>query len=99
MIRAEAICKIDCDFCGNGQTINESSYELRNRGMIKAKSIYQVSCDRCITKTITVETTDIEFALIVLRQRGWKVEIDNDGCIFWTLCPECAREGETDGDK
>lgn len=64
--------------------------------MIKVKSIYQVSCDRCVNKTITVDTNDIEFALIVLKQRGWKVEIDNDGCIFWTLCPECAKKGEAD---
>lgn len=94
MIRAEAICMIDCDFCGNGQTINESGYELRNRGMIKAKSIYQVSCDRCINKTTAIDTEDIEFALIALKQRGWKVEIDNDECRFWTLCPDCAKEGQ-----
>lgn len=62
--------------------------------MIRVKSIYQVSCDKCVNKKITVNTEYIEGALIALKQHGWKVE--HDGCMFWTRCPECAKKGETD---
>lgn len=61
--------------------------------MIKSRSIYHVFCDDCLRRK-SIDTCSIEFALAALKQAGWKV--DYDGGLLETICPSCAKKGETD---
>lgn len=69
-------------------------YRKRTSGMIEAKAIYRVSCDKCL-KHMRINTESIELALAALKQSGWKVDYD-DG-LLETICPDCVKEGERNG--
>jgi hypothetical protein len=53
-----------------------------------------VECDGCRAAYIKANETDIADALVYIVSRGWSVDIQQAGTVR-TLCPRCAREGNT----
>ena len=71
-----------------GQVCPDCARERASRAA-ETKPTYTVTCDYCGRET-SVNAGPIELVVSELKKRHWDVDCVRG--VYWTVCPECARE-------